>query len=611
MRGRLAAAEVAEARSRSGVFLMTSHAGYEGFPRVLVEAMAAGLPAVVTQGADTGGLVQQGVSGFVCGRDPAELADAITAARPWTGQRSPPPSPRSALRAWSARSSSRTGPNRRSSTPAERAGDRPVVGIADRLLANILILACLRSERDGKSAAESGETDIAASFFRVDLSGDGPLCTLRAYQADERFPFGRMGDTRDGQPRRPRHDRIAGGRRVRMAHRRPMTLVLGARAIEVVRSLAMEGIPVGVVAPNGDPAHWSRYARSLMRWDWMLPGDQHDEALAERLVEFGRRQPVPPVLMYCSDQSMVFVSRHRERLAQGFRFVVPQAWLVEATEDRAQFAALAAERFLPVPPTVVLDHCLLEPPGELLDLGLPIIVKPTARDHTWVAAVGSSTKALRIETKEQLLEFWPRLRGLSKQAVAQPSIPGPETALVSHHLYIDEKGEVAGEFTGRKIRTIPAEYGHTSALTITDDPEVVRLGRAVCRAVDLRGVAKLDFKYSPDGRLYLLKINARLTLWAHAGARAGVNLPAIMYADLVGKPRPERAKNHACLNWVHPKDVLAARAQGISISEWLMWLWRTRPVMAVWRWDDPLPLLAMLAARVKSAGRGSSATDID
>jgi glycosyltransferase involved in cell wall biosynthesis len=81
MRGRLSAADVAEARSRSGVFLMTSHAGYEGFPRVLVEAMAAGLPAVVTDGADTGGLVQQGVSGFTCGRDPAELADAIRAAR--------------------------------------------------------------------------------------------------------------------------------------------------------------------------------------------------------------------------------------------------------------------------------------------------------------------------------------------------------------------------------------------------------------------------------------------------------------------------------------------------------------------------------------------------
>jgi glycosyltransferase involved in cell wall biosynthesis len=81
LRGRLGPADVAEARGRSGVFLMTSHAGYEGFPRVLVEAMAMGLPAVVTEGADTGGLVTEGVSGFVRGRDPAALAEAIRAAQ--------------------------------------------------------------------------------------------------------------------------------------------------------------------------------------------------------------------------------------------------------------------------------------------------------------------------------------------------------------------------------------------------------------------------------------------------------------------------------------------------------------------------------------------------
>ena len=81
LRGQLSPVDVAIARSRSGVLLMTSHPGYEGFPRVLVEGMAAGLPAVVTDGSDTGGLIQQGVSGFVCSRDPAEIAGAVCAAR--------------------------------------------------------------------------------------------------------------------------------------------------------------------------------------------------------------------------------------------------------------------------------------------------------------------------------------------------------------------------------------------------------------------------------------------------------------------------------------------------------------------------------------------------
>lgn len=77
LHGRVAPEAVAEMMSEAGVFLMTSHPGYEGYPRVLVEAMASGLPAVVTHGSDTGGLVVDGVTGFTGQRNPEELASLV------------------------------------------------------------------------------------------------------------------------------------------------------------------------------------------------------------------------------------------------------------------------------------------------------------------------------------------------------------------------------------------------------------------------------------------------------------------------------------------------------------------------------------------------------
>lgn len=74
--GRVAPADVADRMSRAGVFLMTSHPGYEGYPRVLVEALASGLPCAVTEGSDTGGLVA-GATGETTSRDSAEIAAAI------------------------------------------------------------------------------------------------------------------------------------------------------------------------------------------------------------------------------------------------------------------------------------------------------------------------------------------------------------------------------------------------------------------------------------------------------------------------------------------------------------------------------------------------------
>jgi len=109
--------------------------------------------------------------------------------------------------------------------------------------------------------------------------------------------------------------------------------------------------------------------------------------------------------------------------------------------------------------------------------------------------------------------------------------------------------------------------------------------------LNLRGVAKVDFKRGPDGRLHILEINPRFNLWHHLGAVSGVNLPALVYADAVGLPRPvvraARAGVCWCLLW---HDIVVAGETGIPLASWLPWALHCEAKSAV-AWDDPMPLL--------------------
>jgi predicted ATP-grasp superfamily ATP-dependent carboligase len=376
-------------------------------------------------------------------------------------------------------------------------------------------------------------------------------------------------------------------------HRRPGVRLRAVPAcvlgdIDLVRALGLAGIRSDVVAPPGSLARFSRHTRTAL--PWYDPSEQAGE-LVEALVRHGEAQPAPPVLFYEEDSSLLLVSRYRQRLGSVFRFVVPAAELVEQLVDKARFQDLAARLGLPVPEARVLQPAN-EPPPSKLDLRFPLVLKPMARlSAGWETAVGPG-KAIRADSVNDLTALWPRLAAANSTVLAQELIPGPETRVESYHTYVDEQGQVVAEFTGCKIRTAPPSFGHSTAVEITDTPDVAALGRKLARQLGLRGVAKFDFKRGPDGSLYLLEVNARFTLWHHAGAVAGVNVPALVYGDLVGWPRPSVPRARAGVRWCRPwKDIVAAHTSGMSSFTWLPWALRCEAKAAI-AWDDPLPLLA-------------------
>jgi D-aspartate ligase len=336
--------------------------------------------------------------------------------------------------------------------------------------------------------------------------------------------------------------------------------------VDLVRALGLAGIDCAFFGIPDATARFSRHVRAVLpsidRWE----RDREDEAV-EALMRFAGVQANPPVLYPQTDAALLLASRHRDLLGTVLRLCLADAELIEQLVDKGPFQDLAE-----------------------IDVPFPVIVKPVVRVSNWFE-LGEEAKAMRVDGPDEWRARCRQLAAMDVELLVQRLIVGPESAIESYHAYIDAAGAVVGGFTGRKIRTYPQHYGFSTSVEITNAPDVARLGREVLEEIALRGVAKVDFKRDEDGRLHLLEINPRFNIWHHPGALAGVNLPALVHADLTGAPRPEGRRAGRRVAWCQPlTDLRAAYESGMSPLAWLRWARGCRAVSGLAP-DDPLPFI--------------------
>lgn len=352
--------------------------------------------------------------------------------------------------------------------------------------------------------------------------------------------------------------------------------------LDLVRPLRAAGARIAVVAERGAPVRFSRDVDVTVN----APEPYDDDSLIEVLERAARGSTGKLPLFYEEDRELLAISRYRDRLAQHYQFVIADHELVVDLVDKARFQRLAQRLGLPVPAG---DIVRTEELSRHRLVG-PAIVKPLNRSAAW-REQGVSAKAVQVTNQADLHRIAQLAQASFPELLVQQLVPGGEDHVESYHVYVDDVGEIAGEFTGRKIRTYPLQFGYTTALETTAETDVVELGREVVRRVGLRGVAKLDFKRDDQGQLWLLEINPRFNLWHRVGAAAGLNLPAVVLADLTGTERPAPAEARPGVRWTSPiRDFRAARAQGWLVPSWIWWSVRcdTFQTMSL---RDPLPFL--------------------
>jgi predicted ATP-grasp superfamily ATP-dependent carboligase len=327
------------------------------------------------------------------------------------------------------------------------------------------------------------------------------------------------------------------------------------------------------------------------------------EGAVGQLVAWAQKRQDKPVLFYQGDHDLLALSRFRDRLSPHLRCVLPPRDLVEDLVDKLRFAALAQRLSLPVPPTLTLRR----EAGGVEARGwnhFPCVLKPAMRTRWFGSrlqqrANSNTQKAVRVENRTELEHLLPLIEAHETDFVLQAAVEGGEERILSYHAYVRPGGELVAEFTGRKIRTVPRRYGVSTYVEITDDGEMKRLGRAMIERLEFSGVLKMDWKQDErDGRLYLLEINPRFSLWHHLATVAGLCLPELVYRDCLEPGTAKAEALRAGVRWlsVHG-DRRAFRehcaAGELSAARWL-WQLMTADVNEDFALSDPMPGLVDL-----------------
>ena len=379
------------------------------------------------------------------------------------------------------------------------------------------------------------------------------------------------------------------------AHGSNQVVLFGS--LSVLRCFGAAAIPVMVVDSDTESLTLrSRYARA--KQIIACPREQPKKAV-EDLVSVGKGFTDRPMLAFDSDDMLLLVSRHRDVLARYYRFLMPDADLVEDLVGKLRFAALVERLHWPAPKSMVATS-VTTVEDIVRQVGLPCVLKPNSHVGRFLSEVlqheqGRPHKVLRVDTLEELYLAYTRMRSYCDAFVVQEYIPGTDDQIYSFHAYFDANSRPLGYFVGRKIRTYPKCTGFSTCLELVHEPELVLLGMEMLQGINFVGPMKIDFKKDQARNRYVtLECNPRLNLWHYLGTACGINLPRMALADLCGQPVAPAMEYRTGVKWLSfGNDARGFMRDYRPDGDWTWAQWLRSlcgpKVHDVFSWRDPWP----------------------
>jgi predicted ATP-grasp superfamily ATP-dependent carboligase len=227
-----------------------------------------------------------------------------------------------------------------------------------------------------------------------------------------------------------------------------------------------------------------------------------------------------------------------------------------------------------------------------------VVIKPSIRDHFYNK---TKIKAFLINNRDELKKIYNKVSFVidPSEILIQDFIPGGPKQLYSFCPFFKE-GMVVTSIMARRARQHPMDFGHaTTFAELVDIPEMQSIAEKFLTLIGYYGIGEVEFMQDPrDGKFKLIEVNARPWGWHTLAIAAAVDLPYLLYQDMVGEKivMPAPLKN---MKWVRSitdiPTVFAEIIKGnMKFSDYLKSM-KGKKEFAVFSLDDPLPFFMEIA----------------
>ncbi|HHS13731.1 MAG TPA: ATP-grasp domain-containing protein [bacterium] len=390
-------------------------------------------------------------------------------------------------------------------------------------------------------------------------------------------------------------------------------IVIGGhfQGLGTVRALACKGVRVYVADHEPNLSRFSRFLSGSLK----MPDIRMEAQALQCFLEWGNKPLLRGAVIYpTDDESVHFLSRNHKLLSRCFRLMTPDWSSIAFVYDKRETYKQAAKLGIPIPQTFF--------PGSFDDLEdsnipFPAVVKPAVM-RPFFRKTGK--KVFPAYSRDELRRAYASAAAVipSSEIIVQELIPDVAANLFSFCPFFKNTKSVAG-ITAQRLRQHPMDFGQASTyVEIVNIPLLKKISEKFLRSIDYYGLAEVEFIRDPrDEQFKMLEINPRIWGWHSLAVGAGVNLPWMVYHDLVIDSRPNTGRQalhvktrfRPAEKWVRlttdvPTAALEILRGRMRINQYIQSM-KGKKEFAVWSLRDPLPFFGewlLLAALWKKRG---------